>query len=216
MIARSYLFSPGYSLQGGTLKYCEASSLHRDSDYHGANEERIMEFAFNEQQEMLRTMARDFGQNECPKSLVRAMDKDEKGFPEALWKKMAELGWIELIIPEKYGGMSSSFMDFLVLMEEVGRACIPGPFFTNVILGGMTVLLEAAKHKSRLCCRHWLKAKQSSLLRSLNRAPAMNLPLFLLWLLLKMVVISLTALNCLCLTLILPIKWFALRERLKG
>ena len=50
-----------------------------------------MDFAYTEQQEMLKTMVRDFGEKECPKSLVREMEKDDTGYPEELWKKMAGL-----------------------------------------------------------------------------------------------------------------------------
>ena len=86
-----------------------------------------MNFNLSEEQEMLRKMARDFFANECPKSLVREMAKDEKGYPPELWRKMAELGWVGLILPEEYGGLEMSFLDLAVLLEEMGRACLPGP-----------------------------------------------------------------------------------------
>jgi alkylation response protein AidB-like acyl-CoA dehydrogenase len=58
-----------------------------------------MDFELNEEQEMLRKMARDFLENECPKSLVREMEEDEKGYSQELWKKMAGLGWMGLVFP---------------------------------------------------------------------------------------------------------------------
>jgi len=45
-----------------------------------------------------------------------------------------------LVFPEEYGGSGFSFLDLAVLLEEMGRACLPGPFFAGVILGGMTIL----------------------------------------------------------------------------
>ncbi len=99
-----------------------------------------MNFNLSEEQEMLRKMARDFFANECPKSLVREMAKDEKGYPPELWRKMAELGWIGLILPEEYGGLEMSFLDLAVLLEEMGRACLPAPYFSTVILGSLTIL----------------------------------------------------------------------------
>ncbi len=107
-----------------------------------------MDFAFTEQQEMLRKMARDFGEKECPKTLVREMEADETGFPQALWKKMAGLGWMELALPEKYGGAGSSFLDLVVLLEEMGRACIPGPFFASVLLCG-TAIVESGSEEQK-------------------------------------------------------------------
>ena len=99
-----------------------------------------MDLGFTEEQEMLRTAARDFLEKECPKSLVKEMAEDEKGYTPELWRKMAELGWMGLVIPEEYGGMEMSFLDLVVLLEEIGRACLPAPFFSTVVLGGFTIL----------------------------------------------------------------------------
>ncbi len=99
-----------------------------------------MDFDLNEQQEMLKTAARDFLSKECPKALVREMVQDERGYPPELWRKMAELGWLGLIFPEEYGGLGGSSLDLAVLLEEMGRACLPGPFFSTVILGGLFIL----------------------------------------------------------------------------
>jgi len=98
-----------------------------------------MDLSFNESQEMLRRSARDFFQKECPKSLVREMEKDERGYPPELWQKMAGLGWMGLIFPEKYDGVGGDFLDLVVLLEEMGRACLPAPFLPTV-LGGMFIL----------------------------------------------------------------------------
>jgi len=99
-----------------------------------------MDFSLSEQQEMLRKIARDFFTNELPKTLVKELSKDEKGYPPELWKKMADLGWMGLVLPEKYGGSEADFLDLAILLEEMGRACMPGPFFSTVLLGAYTVL----------------------------------------------------------------------------
>jgi len=101
-----------------------------------------MDFGFSEEQEMLKKVVRDFCVNECPTSLVREIVKDEKGYPPKLWRKMAELGWMGLALPEQYGGTGGSFLDLAVLLEEMGRACLLGPFFSTVVLGGF-IILEA-------------------------------------------------------------------------
>jgi alkylation response protein AidB-like acyl-CoA dehydrogenase len=106
-----------------------------------------MDFSFTEEQEMLRKIARDFLTTECPKDLVREMIKDEKGYTAELWKKMAELGWMGLIIPEEYGGIGGSFLDVVVLLEEMGRACLPGPFFSSLI--GTLAILEAGNEPQK-------------------------------------------------------------------
>lgn len=99
-----------------------------------------MDLELTEDQKMLQKMARDFLANECTKAFVRQMEEDEKGYAPDLWSKMADLGWMGLPFPEKYGGGGGSFLDLAILLEEMGRACLPGPFLASVVLGGMTVL----------------------------------------------------------------------------
>jgi 3-oxocholest-4-en-26-oyl-CoA dehydrogenase beta subunit len=105
-----------------------------------------MDFSFTEEQEMLRKIARDFLATECPKDLVRKMVKDEKGYTPDLWNKLAELGWTGLIIPEKYGGIGGSFLDVVALVEEMGRACLPGPFHSSLI-GTLALLKMGSEHQ---------------------------------------------------------------------
>ena len=99
-----------------------------------------MDFGFSEEQEMLRKSARDFLAAESPMTYVRRMMEDDRGFTDAQWKQMAELGWMGLILPEQYGGAGGDFVDMVVVLEEMGRAVLPGPFFATVILGGVALL----------------------------------------------------------------------------
>ena len=99
-----------------------------------------MDLAFNETQQMLKSSAREFLGQECPHTLVRAMEEDERGYSPQLWQQMVELGWTALAFPEEYGGAGGDSLDLAVLLEEMGRALVPGPFFSTVVLGGLTVL----------------------------------------------------------------------------
>ena len=108
-----------------------------------------MDLGFSEEQEMLRTMARDFLANECPKSLVREMEEDEKGYSPELWRKMAELGWFGLAFPEKYGGTEGTFLDLSVLIEEMGRALLPGPFVPTVVQCGLTIMNHGSEEQKQ-------------------------------------------------------------------
>ena len=108
-----------------------------------------MDFGLSEEQEMLKTTARDFLERECPISLVRDMEEDEKGYPPELWHKMAELGWLGLVFPEEYGGEGGDFLDLTVLLEEMGRSLVPSPFVPTVVLCGLPILAagtEEQKH----------------------------------------------------------------------
>ncbi len=99
-----------------------------------------MDFELSEDQKMLRKTARDFLANECTKAYVREMERNDKGYSPDMWQKMADLGWMGLPFPEQCGGWGGSFLDLTVLMEEMGRACLPGPFMASVVLGGLTIL----------------------------------------------------------------------------
>jgi alkylation response protein AidB-like acyl-CoA dehydrogenase len=99
----------------------------------------IMNLALSEEQEMIRKMARDFLTDKFPKTVVKEIEQSEAGYSPEVWQEMAGLGWMGLAFPEKYGGSGMSFLDLAVLLEEMGRACLPGPYFSTVILGGLTI-----------------------------------------------------------------------------
>jgi len=107
-----------------------------------------MNLDFSEYQTMIKTQARDFLERECPKSLVREMEVSEDGYSRELWRKMAELGWLGMAFPEKYGGSGGEFMDVAILIEEMGRSLLPGPFLSSVVLGGLGIL-DAGSDRQR-------------------------------------------------------------------
>ena len=100
-----------------------------------------MDFAFSEEQEMLRRSAREFLAKECSPKVVRRLMEAPDAYDAALWKKIADLGWTALGIPEAYGGVGT-FLDLVVVLEEAGRALLPGPFFSTMGLA-VPALIEA-------------------------------------------------------------------------
>jgi alkylation response protein AidB-like acyl-CoA dehydrogenase len=107
-----------------------------------------MDLGLSEEQELLKNAARDFLEKECPETLVREMEEDEKGYSPDLWKKMAEQGWQGLLIPDQYGGAGFGYLDLIILIEEFGRALVPGPFISTVV-GGTLPLLEAGSDEQK-------------------------------------------------------------------
>jgi alkylation response protein AidB-like acyl-CoA dehydrogenase len=99
-----------------------------------------MKLTLTEEQEMIKKTARDFLSDKCPKTFVTQMEESDTGYSKELWQEMAELGWMGLAFPEKYGGGDMNFLDLAVLLEEMGRACLPSPFFSTVVLGGLPIL----------------------------------------------------------------------------
>ena len=115
-----------------------------------------MDMGLTEIQQMLKTSAQEFLSRECPTTLVREMEEDERGYPDELWRQIAGLGWCGVPFPEQYGGTGGDFLDLAVLLEEMGRALVPSPFFSSVVLGGLTILdagSDAQKNDllSRVC-----------------------------------------------------------------
>ncbi len=116
-----------------------------------------MDYSLSEQQEMLKNTARDFLEKESPKSHVREMEKDDKGYSPELWKKMADLGWMGLVFPEELGGSGMGPLELTVLLEEMGRALVPAPFPRRSSPPWSAAASRscdgAAKSRRRRCCR---------------------------------------------------------------
>ena len=99
-----------------------------------------MDFDFSEDQVMIIDSARKFLEKECPKEKVRELREDVKGYDPEMWRKMVEMGWMGLILPEEYEGTGLEFMDLTLLMEEMGKNILPGPFFPTVALCSLPIL----------------------------------------------------------------------------
>jgi len=99
-----------------------------------------MNFGLNESQEILKESARKFFAGECPISEVRRLMETETAFDANLWAKLAEQGYTGIIFPENVGGIGLGIVEFALLMEEAGRALLPGPLFSTVALAGSVLL----------------------------------------------------------------------------
>jgi alkylation response protein AidB-like acyl-CoA dehydrogenase len=99
-----------------------------------------MNFKLSAENKLLKEAVHEFLVKEYPKEVVRKLDESDEGYTPELWKSMAELGWLGLIFPEQYDGMEGSLFELVILIEEMGYNLCPCPFFSTVILGGMTLL----------------------------------------------------------------------------
>ena len=108
-----------------------------------------MDIGLSEEQEILKASARDFLARECPKKLVKELDESDKGYSPELWRRMAELGWMGLVFPEECDGGGGTFLDLVVLLEEMGYNILPGPFFSTVVLGGLPILKAGSEEQRK-------------------------------------------------------------------
>jgi alkylation response protein AidB-like acyl-CoA dehydrogenase len=107
-----------------------------------------MDFAPSPSQQLLIATARDFLRKQCPPELVQRLALDERGFDEGLWRRMAELGWPGLLIPGDLGGSDGSLLDVILLVEEMGRVGLPGPFLASAVVA-TSVLIAAGRPAQR-------------------------------------------------------------------
>jgi alkylation response protein AidB-like acyl-CoA dehydrogenase len=98
-----------------------------------------MQFGLSESQQMLKDNARKFFAGECPMEEVRRLMESETAYDKTLWEKMTEQGYTGIIFPEEYGGVALGKVELALLMEESGRALLPGPFFSTVALAGAVI-----------------------------------------------------------------------------
>ena len=108
-----------------------------------------MEFGLNESQLLLRDNARKFFAGECPMEEVRRLMETETAYDQALWAKMVEQGYTGIIFPEEYGGVGLGKVELILLMEEAGRALLPGPLFSTVALAGSVLDATATPEQKK-------------------------------------------------------------------
>lgn len=91
-----------------------------------------MNFDLNKAQKLLQQSARDFFARECKPERVRDLMTTDTAYDDGLWRAMADQGWTGLIIPEDFGGLGLSLVDLIAVSEEMGHACLPGPFLSTL------------------------------------------------------------------------------------
>jgi alkylation response protein AidB-like acyl-CoA dehydrogenase len=111
-----------------------------------------MDLDFTEEQEMLREMVRGVCQEYAPLDVVRKMEDDPAGYPVDLWKQLAEVGVLGIVVPEAWGGSAQSVLDCAVVYEEFGRALCPSPHFVSSVLSA-GALLRAGSDEQK---QRWL------------------------------------------------------------
>ena len=100
-----------------------------------------MNFAFSDEQEELRTAVRRFLAEKSPETEVRRLMETTDGYDPAVWRQMADqLGLQSLTIPEEFGGSGFSYVELVVVLEEMGAALLCAPFFSTVALAANAVL----------------------------------------------------------------------------
>jgi len=104
-----------------------------------------MNFEFGDDQNLVRDQARGFLAENCPPAVVRRVLEGDELYAQDLWQKMAEMGWTATVIPEEFGGLGMSYLELVVIAEELGRACAPVPFGSSVFLATEAILAAGSQ-----------------------------------------------------------------------
>jgi len=112
-----------------------------------------MDFSFSSDQQLLKNSARAFLDEHCKPAAVRLLWDDPRGESDTMWKEMAQLGWLGLSLPEAYGGSGLGMVESAILLEELGRAAYPGPYWPTVLAAEAVETAGTDAQKNR-----WLAA----------------------------------------------------------
>src|SRR5438105_2977345 len=112
-----------------------------------------MDFSFTSDQTLLKNSARSFLDEHMKPATARLLWDDPRGESEATWKEMAQLGWLGLSLPEAHGGSALGMVETAIVLEELGRAACPGPYWSTVLAG--TAIAEAGTDAQK---KKWLPA----------------------------------------------------------
>ncbi len=99
-----------------------------------------MDFDFTEQQVMLRDASREYLEGECNTAFVRSMMEDPLGYSPQMWQQIAEMGLLGVVVPEQYGGLGLGGVELALVLEEMGRAVFPGPYFPTAALATRAIM----------------------------------------------------------------------------
>jgi len=103
----------------------------------------------NEEERLLRDTAREFLQNHAPVAALRQLRdaRDELGYSPDLWRRMVELGWASIALPEQYGGLDFGFRGLGIVLEECGRTLAASPLFATTVVGASAILLGGSEQQ---------------------------------------------------------------------
>jgi len=131
-----------------------------------------VKFELSDDQALLRSSTRDFLARACPfEASRRTMEHDSRGYDPALWQGLAEMGYLGLTAPARAGGQGLGTVELAIVLEEMGRACLPGPYL-DVVLA--VTLLAAAGGQDALLAD--LAAGKTVVTIARNEAPFAGSP----------------------------------------
>lgn len=119
-----------------------------------------LDLALSESEEMLKKTALDFMRRDAPKDVIQTLQETDTGYTEELWRKVVEMGWLGVIIPEQYGGTGNPLTSAGVLYEALGTGPLPGPYFSSGTLGSLIILETGTEEQKQRILPAIVEGKQ--------------------------------------------------------
>ena len=113
-----------------------------------------MNLEWTAEQKILRESVARFCRAEASIEAVRALAEGRAGYDEELWRKIADQAWLGVLVPEEHGGLGLGVTDLAIILEEMGRALVPSPFFSTAALGTPAIVIGGRADLKRT----WLEA----------------------------------------------------------
>ena len=110
-----------------------------------------MDFDFTQEQVMLRTLTREFFSRESTPRAVRTLMDEPRGYSDATWQQISEMGLPGLAIDPGYGGQGLGMIEMALVLEEMGRVAYPGPYFATSVLAASAIALGGYANAGQVC-----------------------------------------------------------------
>ena len=128
-----------------------------------------MEFGFSDEQQEIKSTARDFLASRFKPEKVRELAEADSPYDDSLWSEMCELGWPGIAVAEEHGGQGLGTIELVILQEELGYACAPSPFISNAVAG--IFISEAGSDEQRAAWLPGIASGEARGAASLTRDP---------------------------------------------
>ena len=104
-----------------------------------------MDFTYSDEQKLLADSVSRFARESYGFENWRKLARSDEGFSPALWRQMAELGWLGAALPEAHGGLGGGPIETMIIMEGIGKGLVLEPYFSTVVLGGTLIGLAGSE-----------------------------------------------------------------------
>ena len=92
-----------------------------------------MDVLLDDDEQVIQEAVRHYFEAECDTDRIRRVEDGDDAMDAAMWRELAELGWLGLALPAQQGGSEAPFTQLCLLFEEAGRALAPVPLHPHSV-----------------------------------------------------------------------------------